>query len=72
VKHITFILLVDLIGETVDILKKNKNIAYLLLLYTLKSLIYLVFLDPYQGINDIAFFLPTSKSLCGSQVGTKM
>jgi hypothetical protein len=31
--------------------------------------VYVVFLDPHQGINDFAFFLPTSKSLCGAQVG---
>ena len=31
--------------------------------------VYVVFLDPHQGIDDFAFFLPTSKSLCGSQVG---
>jgi hypothetical protein len=25
-----------------------------------------VFLDPHQGIDVVAFFLPTSKSLCGA------
>ena len=34
--------------------------------------IYVVFLDPHQGMNDFAFFLPTSKSLCGAQVGMNM
>ena len=34
--------------------------------------VYVVFLDPHQGINDFAFFLPTSKSLCGAQVGMNM
>jgi hypothetical protein len=28
-------------------------------------------LDPYQGIDDCLLY-PTSKSLCGSQVGMKM
>ena len=32
----------------------------------------MVFLDPHQGIDDFAFFLPTSKSLCGAQVGINM
>ena len=31
--------------------------------------VYVVFLDPHQGIDDFAFFLPTSKSLCGAQIG---
>jgi hypothetical protein len=38
----------------------------------LNNSIYVVFLDPHQGIDDFddfAFFLPTSKSLCGAQVG---
>ena len=34
--------------------------------------IYVLFLDPYQGIDVLAFFLPTSKSLCESQVGMNM
>jgi hypothetical protein len=72
VKHITFILLVKSTREIVEILKKNKNIAYLLLLqYSQITDISRIFY-PYQGINDIAFFLPTSKSLCESQVGMKM
>jgi len=31
--------------------------------------VYMVFLDPHQGIDVFAFFLPTSKSLCGAQAG---
>ena len=34
--------------------------------------IYVVCLDPHQGNDDFAFFLPTSKSLCGDQVGMDM
>ena len=34
--------------------------------------VYVVLLDPHQGIDDLAFFLPTSKSLCGAQVGMDM
>ena len=32
----------------------------------------MVFLDPHQGIDGCAFFLPTSKTLCGAQVGMNM
>jgi hypothetical protein len=35
-------------------------------------LIYVVFLDPHQGIDSFAFLLPTSKILCGAQVGINM
>ena len=28
--------------------------------------VYVVFLDPHQGIDDFALFLPTSKSLWGA------
>ena len=28
--------------------------------------VYMVFLDPHQGNDDFAFFLPISKSLCGA------
>ena len=31
--------------------------------------VFVVFLDPHQGIDDFAFFLSTSKNLCGAQVG---
>ena len=34
--------------------------------------VYMVFLDPHQCIDDFAFFLSTSKSLCGAQVGMNM
>jgi hypothetical protein len=34
--------------------------------------IYIVFLDPHQGIDSFAFFLPTSKGLCGAQVGINL
>jgi hypothetical protein len=30
--------------------------------------VYVVFLDPYQGIDDFAFFLPTSKKLMWSSI----
>ena len=52
---------------------ENKNIAYLLLFVVLSNhSVYVVFLDPHQGIDDFAFFLPTFKSLCGAQVGMNM
>ena len=34
--------------------------------------VYMVFLDTHQGIDDFAFFLSTSKSLCGAQVEMHM
>ena len=34
--------------------------------------VYVVFLDPYQVIDDFAFFVPTSKGLCGASVGMNM
>ena len=34
--------------------------------------IYVVFLDLHHGIDNFAFFLLTSKSLCGAQVGMNM
>jgi hypothetical protein len=71
VKQITFILSVELIRETIEILK-NKNIAYLLLLqYSQITDISCIF-GSLPSINGIAFFLSMSKSLSGSQVGTKM
>ena len=52
---------------------ENKNIAYLLFFVVLTNhSVYVVFLDPHQGIDDCAFFLPTSKRLCGAQVGMNM
>ena len=43
---------------------ENKNIAYLLPFVVLSNhSIYIVFLDPYQGIDVFAFFLPTPKKL---------
>jgi len=34
--------------------------------------VYVVFVDPYQGIDDFAFFVPTSQGLCGALVGMNM
>ena len=45
----------------------KKNITYLVLFVVLSNhSVYVVFLDPHQGINDFAFFFPTSKSLYGA------
>jgi hypothetical protein len=33
---------------------------------------YVVFLDPHQGIDDLAFFYLVLKSLCGVQVGMEV
>jgi hypothetical protein len=60
-KQFTFTLLVKLTGETFKILKTKHSLPSPFAVL-LKSLIYMVFLDPHQGINDIAFFLPSSKS----------
>ena len=50
------------IGETFKIFE-NKNIAYLLLFVVLSNhSVYVIFLNPHQGIDECAFFLPTSKA----------
>jgi hypothetical protein len=51
-----------------NILRFSKqNIAYFLLpmVFTNHS-IYMIFVDPYQGIDVFAFFSPTTKGLCGA------
>ena len=45
-------------------LKTKQSLPSLVVLSN--HLVYVVFFNPYQGINDFAFFLPTSKSLCGA------
>jgi hypothetical protein len=50
----------------------KQNIAYLLFVGLSNHIVCVVFLDPHQGIDDCAFFLPTSKSLCGAQVEINM
>ena len=70
-KQITIFLQSSQLEKHLRFLKQN--IAYLLLFVVLSNhSIYVVFLDPHQGIDDYAFFLPTSKSLCGAQVGMNM
>ena len=59
------------IGETFKILKTKHRLPSPFVVLSNHS-IYVVFLDPHQGIDDFAFFLPTSKSLCGAQVGMNM
>ena len=59
------------IGETFKIFKTKHSIPSPFVVLSNHS-VYVVFLDPHQVINDFAFFLPTSKSLCGAQVGMDM
>ena len=56
------------IGETSKIFLKTKHSLPSPFVVFSNHSIYVVFLDPHQGIDDFAFFLPTSKSLCGAQV----
>ena len=47
--------------------KTKQNIAYFLLFVVLSNhSVYMVFLDPHQGNDDFAFFLPTSKKFMWS------
>ena len=53
------------IGETLRILKTKHSLPSPFVVLS-NHFVYVVFLDPHQGIDDFAFFLLTSKSLCGA------
>ena len=67
--HLT---LVKSIGETfLRFLKAKHSLPSHFVALSNHSL-YVVFFNPYQGIDVFAFFLPISKGLCGAQVGMNM
>jgi hypothetical protein len=53
------------IEETFKILKTKHSLPSPFVVLSNHS-VYVVFLDPHQGIDDCAFFLPTSKSFMWS------
>jgi hypothetical protein len=64
-KHITFSFSQVNWRNVLRVLKTKHSLPSPLVVLSNHS-IYVVFLDPHQGIDDFAFFLPTSKKLMWS------
>ena len=67
-KQITIFLQSSQLEEHLRFFKTKHSLPSPFVVFSNHS-VYLVFLDPYQGNDNFAFFLPTSKSLCGAQAG---
>ena len=67
-KQITIFLQSSQLEKHFKILKTKHSLPSPFMVLSNHS-VYVVFLDPHQGIDDFAFFLSTSKSLCGAQIG---
>ena len=64
-KHITIFLQSSQLEKRFKILRTKHSLPSPFVVLSNHS-VYVVFLDPYQGIGGFAFFIPTYKSLYGS------